>query len=302
LGQYTYDALGRRTKKVVGGTTTLYLYDQNGLLIAEYDGSGNWQKDYLYLNGQPLTMIVANTPENVYYYHNDHLGTPQMMTDLTGTVVWAATYEPFGKVSITVEQITNNLRFPGQYYDSETGLHNNWHRDYNNVIGRYIESDPIGLRGEINVFVYALNNPVKVYDHRGLDAGVEICVRPLAKYPDWLPWWGSPGVHVYIQIGDWSAGFQDDNTVHIPEDNPKHWGRQCWSAKNRDDISCKCKNDKEIQKCIKNFAQQGSSIGGYPDYDIKKDNCGHWVINALKKCCLEPNIPWNVWYPGWGEW
>ena len=72
--------MGRRTKKLAGETTTLYIYDQNGLLIAEYDGSGNWQKDYIYLNGQPLAMIVANTPESIYYYQNDHLGTPQVMT------------------------------------------------------------------------------------------------------------------------------------------------------------------------------------------------------------------------------
>ena len=65
LGQYTYDALGRRTKKVVGETTTLYLYDQNGSLIEECGSDGSWQKDYLYLNGQTLTMIVASSPENV---------------------------------------------------------------------------------------------------------------------------------------------------------------------------------------------------------------------------------------------
>jgi len=77
------------------------------------------------------------------------------MTDSTGVVVWAATYEPFGKATITVEQITNNLRFPGQYFDAETGLCYNWNRDYNPQLGRYIESDPIGLKGGINLFAYA---------------------------------------------------------------------------------------------------------------------------------------------------
>ena len=160
--------MGRRTKKVAGEVTTLYIYDQNGLLIAEYDGSGNWQKDYVYLNGQPLTMIVAGTPENVYYYHNDHLGTPQVMTDSTGAVVWAATYEPFGKATITAEQITNNLRFPGQYFDAETGLHYNWHRDYNTEIGRYIQKDPMGQSGGINLYLYAADNPVAFIDFYGL--------------------------------------------------------------------------------------------------------------------------------------
>lgn len=168
LGQYTYDALGRRTKKVAGETTTLYIYDQSGLLIAEYSGDGVWQKDYVYLNGQPLTMIVANTPENVYYYHNDHLGTPQVMTDSTGTVVWAATYDPFGKATINVEQITNNLLFPGQYFNAETGLHYNWNRYYDPKTGRYVEADPIGINGGINLWPYGANNPINRIDPMGL--------------------------------------------------------------------------------------------------------------------------------------
>jgi RHS repeat-associated protein len=182
LGQYTYDALGRRTKKIAGGVTTLYLYDQTGLLIAEYDGSGTWQKDYVYLNSQPLAMIVASSPENVYYYHNDHLGTPQVMTDSTGTVVWAATYEPFGKATITVEQITNNLRFPGQYFDAETGLHYNYYRNYYPKLGRYIETDPVGLDefgdnlGTLNhLYVYVLSNPVNWFDIFGLKR-IVICL------------------------------------------------------------------------------------------------------------------------------
>ena len=90
------------------------------------------------------------------------------MTDSTGVVVWAATYEPFGKATITVEQITNNLRFPGQYFDSETGTHNNWNRDYNLQLGRYIESDPIGLEGGINLYTYVTNRPTIYIDPTGL--------------------------------------------------------------------------------------------------------------------------------------
>jgi RHS repeat-associated protein len=80
---------------------------------------------------------------DTYYYHPDHLGTPQKMTDSTGTVAWSADYNPFGTATITVSTITNNLRFPGQYYDAETGLNQNWWRDYNAVIGKYTEFDPL---------------------------------------------------------------------------------------------------------------------------------------------------------------
>ncbi len=121
---------------------------------------------YVYLNGQPLAKIEGT---NVYYYHNDALGTPQKMTDSTGTVVWAADYKPFGEATVTVSTITNNLRFPGQYFDAETGNHYNYFRDYNPVIGRYIEADPIGIKeGNNHIFVYAKNNPLNNADRSGL--------------------------------------------------------------------------------------------------------------------------------------
>src|SRR5512147_365268 len=92
--------------------------------------------------------------------HNDHLGTPQKMTDATGTVVWAADYKPFGEATVTVSTITNNLRFPGQYYDQETGTHYNYFRDYDPAIGKYKQADSIGLTGGINLYAYSLNNPL----------------------------------------------------------------------------------------------------------------------------------------------
>jgi RHS repeat-associated protein len=83
-----------------------------------------------------------------YYHHNDHLATPQKLTDSTGTVVWSADYKPFGEATITVSTITNNLRFPGQYFDAETGLNYNIARDYSAVLGRYIEAGRIGIGKE----------------------------------------------------------------------------------------------------------------------------------------------------------
>ncbi len=112
--------------------------------------------------------------------HNDHLGTPQKMTDSSGTVVWAADYKPFGEATITVGTITNNLRFPGQYFDAETGLNYNYFRDYNPVIGRYIEKDPIGFRGGINLFAYVGGNPINRRDSRGLCSSLsQDCLRAL---------------------------------------------------------------------------------------------------------------------------
>ncbi len=95
------------------------------------------------------------------------------MTDSTGTVVWAADYKPFGEATVTVSAITNNLRFPGQYYDTETGNHYNYRRDYNITLGRYTEADPIGLRGGISLYVYVRNRPINRTDSFGLSDDID---------------------------------------------------------------------------------------------------------------------------------
>ena len=108
------------------------------------------------------------TPK-VYYYLNDHLGTPQIMVDSTGTVVWEAKYKPFGEAQVHPSStVVNNFRFPGQYYDQETGLHYNYFRDYHPGIGRYVEPDPIGLEGGKNLYLYVENNSVNQSDPIGL--------------------------------------------------------------------------------------------------------------------------------------
>ncbi len=91
------------------------------------------------------------------------------MTDASRAVVWSADYKPFGESTVTISTISNNLRFPGQYYDQETGLYYNYFRDYNPVTGRYIETDPIGIRqGSNHLYAYVQNNPLSRADYNGL--------------------------------------------------------------------------------------------------------------------------------------
>jgi RHS repeat-associated protein len=106
--------------------------------------------------------------EALYYFHNDHLGTSQAMTDENQNIVWQAAYKPFGGVSIVTASIENNLRFPGQYFDAESGLYYNFFRDYDPGIGRYVQSDPIGLRGGFNTYGYVGGNPIIWIDPNGL--------------------------------------------------------------------------------------------------------------------------------------
>jgi RHS repeat-associated protein len=168
VAQYAYDAFERRVMKVVNGLTTHFHYDLNGLLISETDGNGNPRKDYVYLNGEPVAMKVYGGSAGWYWFINDHLGTPQKMVDESGSVVWATAYAPFGEARVYKDEVTNNLRFPGQYYDVETGLHYNWHRYYDPGTGRYLRPDPIGLAGGINPYVYAAGNPTNFIDLDGL--------------------------------------------------------------------------------------------------------------------------------------
>lgn len=124
-----------------------------------------------------LTQAVCATEgysTEIYYIHNDHLGTPKLLTDNHQQTVWSARSTPFGKAFVNNDvdgdgvEIEFNLRQPGQYYDRESGLYYNYFRYYDPVTGRYITSDPIGLSGGVNSYAYALNNPLSFRDPYGL--------------------------------------------------------------------------------------------------------------------------------------
>jgi RHS repeat-associated protein len=173
--QNLHNAQGQRVVKTVNGdanTAIHFLYDQSGQVIAEIDAStGTTLREYIYVNGQQIAIVddTGTQNEEAYFVHNDHLGTPQKITDQTQAIVWDATYEPFGEVEVATEEIENNIRFPGQYADEETGLNYNYFRDYDPSTGRYVESDPIGLSGGLNTYGYVSMNPASNTDYFGLN-------------------------------------------------------------------------------------------------------------------------------------
>ena len=167
--EYYYDPFGRRLWKEVSGVRTYFHYADEGL-VAEIDSAGTETKTYGYKPGStwttdPLFMKVGS---EYYFYHNDHLGTPQKITAVNGTIVWDAKYSSFGEATIEVATVENNLRFPGQYYDSESGLHYNYYRFYEPKLGRYLRTDPIGVAAGCNLFLYTWNNPANLVDSFGL--------------------------------------------------------------------------------------------------------------------------------------
>nr|WP_281417058.1 RHS repeat-associated core domain-containing protein [Kistimonas asteriae] len=172
VAQYQYNPLGQRTQKVLAeGTTIHYLYSQEGL-VGEYADDGSllqeygWKPHSLWMT-DPLFTRTAD--DNVHYYVNDHLGTPQKTFTRNGAVTWQARATAFGETEVHPDsRIANNLRFAGQYYDDETALNYNLFRDYDPSLGWYIQSDPIGLNGGLNVYVYSNGNPVNFIDSFGL--------------------------------------------------------------------------------------------------------------------------------------
>ena len=96
----------------------------------------------------------------LYHVHTDHLERPLMMTDASQNVVWNAIYLPFGGIHSITGSVTHDQRFPGQWFQLETGLHYNWHSHYDPTTGRYIQADPLGMPDGPSRFAYVAISPL----------------------------------------------------------------------------------------------------------------------------------------------
>ncbi len=205
---YTYDARGRMTVATKSGVATnflvnfqnlrvrkwnattnaSYIYDDAGHMLAEYDAAGSLVQELFWMGETPIavrgTMPCLTgggcAEMAVAYVWADHLNTPRELTRVNASnqhvSLWKWDSLPFGETA--PNQNPSNLgimnfnhRFPGQYFDKETGLHQNWHREYDPRLGRYITSDPLGLAAGTNTFAYADGRPIIRTDMTGLDPG-----------------------------------------------------------------------------------------------------------------------------------
>jgi RHS repeat-associated protein len=179
---YSYNGLGQRVTKTMGEVTTVFVYDLDGYLISELDDQSRPLRQHIRLNRVPIAQVTTADDESeaIHYVHTDHLGSPRVLTDQGGNTRWEREETPFGSTVAAYEEITYNLRFPGQYGDRETGLNYNYFRYYRPDLGNYSRPDPIGLPGGLNQYGYALANPVTYHDPYGLYCISEESIASLA--------------------------------------------------------------------------------------------------------------------------
>lgn len=195
---YVVNGRGERIQKSNGSVTIRFVYDEAGRLLGEYDGSLVPIQEYVYLNDLPVAVVrpAGVNDISIYQLYADHLGTPRSVIDPARNVEvwrWGITGSAFGDHAADNDPDADgvnfllNLRFPGQYYDIETALNYNGHRDYESAAGRYVESDPVGLKGGINSYSYVKSNPLINIDKNGLTV--------------WSIYWGVGGGVGHIVLG-----------------------------------------------------------------------------------------------------
>jgi RHS repeat-associated protein len=176
---HTYDVDGLRIQRVstLGGTT-VFVHDEAGRLIGEYDGSGALIQETVWLQDIPVATLRPRVGGgiDVFYVHADHLNSPRVVTRSSDNAQrWRWQSEPFGSTAPNEDPsgagtFAYNLRFPGQVYDGAAGHYQNWHREYDAATGRYVESDPIGIDGGTNTYGFVLQSPTMLVDTDGLQA------------------------------------------------------------------------------------------------------------------------------------
>ena len=191
---YALNGMGQRVRKILSGQSRYFTYDEAGHLSGEYDDAGALIQEMVWLDDIPVAVLKPNGSGGVqvFFVHTDHLNTPRKITrPADNVVVWQWNSDPFGVTSANEDPdgdsvtFAYNLRFPGQYYDSETGLHYNYFRDYDPAVGRYVQSDPIGLAGGPSTYAYAGSSPAMWVDSKGLlQLGWEESWRDVESLPN----------------------------------------------------------------------------------------------------------------------
>lgn len=174
---YAYNGKGEQVRRYPTATSTAQtyaVYDEAGHVLGVYDSTGARLQEMIWLDDLPVGVIANNA---LHYVQADHLGTPRVVIDPVrekAVWTWGLVGEAFGTTAPTQDpdgdgtNFVFDLRYPGQRYDSASGLNYNYFRDYEAATGRYPQSDPIGLKGGLSTYAYVSGAPLNWVDKRGL--------------------------------------------------------------------------------------------------------------------------------------
>ena len=267
---YLYNAFGQMIEKSGTLGTTVLMQDEAGHLIGEYTSTGGLVEETVWLGDTPVATLQPNGSGgvNIFYVHADHLNTPRKVSRPSDNQLeWRWDTDPFGAAAANqnpagLGTFVYNLRFPGQFYQAETGINQNWNRDYDPAVGRYVESDPIGLGAGINTYAYVDGNPLAYGDPSGL-----IVPNPFAPIVDYFfpqPWSKERCASILRAINNASRDIERryalirTNPLNLPQwgptsDSPNsasvngHWREinrlDSQRRKNEDDYDRHCRNN-----------------------------------------------------------
>jgi RHS repeat-associated protein len=292
---YLYNGIGQRVSKTssyVASGANEYAYDEGDHLLGEYDAAGAVVQETVYLGDMPVVVLkqTASAPPvtvstSIYYIYSDHIFTPRVVTDaISGTVVWnwMAT-DPFGIGGPNENPggaglFAYAVRMPGQLFDKESNNYYNARRDYDPQLGRYIESDPIGLAGGSNTYSYVLNSPITNIDPEGLQV-----VVPIAPP---IPPAGVPG------SSSGSHGGYDPQTDTYTPTTPSLLDKIIKAAKkicrggNSSDLSreeckneCVAQHERDAEECSVYY-----KIVGRKKYSECMQRAGEYLGQCIQKC------------------
>jgi RHS repeat-associated protein len=219
------------------------------------------------LQSVPLAVTVGTAPGAVtaYFIHTDQLNTPRAITDGSGNLVWQWDSDPFGKEAANEQPagqpaFTFNQRFPGQQFDRESNLHYNYLRDYDPALGRYAQSDPIGLNGGINGYLYGDADPLRKFDPTGEIPLILPAIAIIAESAGWaLPAAAGTAIAaILITPGDSPRSDANDPMASSRQDRDrasrqaaniiaKSQGR---NGPNRNDDKCDKQEKADEQQCL----------------------------------------------------